>query len=205
MKFKVGDEVKVIDNNEKRVWLKHLVGKKYKIQKLYKCANPDKHCYDIGEEYVIPEDQLELVTHKFKVGDLGLWAIEYDDIEENIINFEDFDWSDFMSKKEFTKADLKNGDVVKLADGDIGIVIRDTDTIIYKEERDSMYYLSDDLVFDNGNKIVAVRRPIVNPDCSFTTFTYERGELVYERKEVEEMTLEEVCKALGKEIKIVKK
>ena len=52
--------------------------------------------------------------------------------------------------------------------------------------------------------IVAVRR-VDDPELvSFNAFKYEYGKLVYERKEVEEMTLEEVCKALGKEIKIVK-
>jgi hypothetical protein len=51
---------------------------------------------------------------------------------------------------------------------------------------------------------MAVRRPCTKGDCCFNAFEHNYGTLVYERKEVEEMTLEEVCKALGKEIKIVK-
>ena len=41
-----------------------------------------------------------------------------------ILNFNDFDWSDINMKK-FTKKDLKNGDVVKFRDGDVGVVILD--------------------------------------------------------------------------------
>ena len=64
----------------------------------------------------------------------------------------------------------------------------------------------DDLthVRDEEYDIVAVRRPRYKGDCMFKAFEFELGELVYERKEVEEMTLAEVCKLLGKEIKIIK-
>jgi hypothetical protein len=64
-----------------------------------------------------------------------------------------------------------------------------------------------DLTSSYGNKeydIIAVRRPKVKGDCQFCAFDHNWGTLVYERKEVEEMTLEEVCRLLGKEIKIVK-
>ena len=62
---------------------------------------------------------------------------------------------------------------------------------------------------DNSNKVnaeldvVAVRRPTKSEDCGFDAFDKELGELVYEREEVETMTLEDVCKALGKKIEIV--
>lgn len=130
-----------------------------------------------------------------------------------IIDFEDFDWSDFM-KKEFTKKDLKNGDVVKYRNGRVGIVILETGTVILEND-DYMGVddICDDLtdkgavypVNSKGWDIVAVRRPTLPCECRFCAFDHEWGKLVYERKEVEEMTLEEVCKALGKEIKIVKK
>lgn len=115
--------------------------------------------------------------------------------------------------KEFTKKDLQNGDVVKLRDGQIGIVLITDDrlnTIIFP---DTSYYLSDyedDLTRPSkfhelcSADIMAVRRPPNSINNFFKAFDYSIGKLVYERKEVEEMTLEEVCKALGKEIKIVK-
>ena len=123
-----------------------------------------------------------------------------------ILEFNDFDWSDF-TMKNFTKKDLKNGDVVKHRDGQVQIVCVDTGTLIRPSSFNTISYLLDDLTCpgDSSYDIVAVRRPCQPSDCQFDAFTCCRGKLVYERKEVEEMTLEEVCKALGKEIKIVKK
>ena len=117
------------------------------------------------------------------------------------------EWSDFMEKK-FTKADLKNGDVIQKRNGNVEIVCVDTGTLITTDHHNRLDDIREDLTSMNGcdYDIVAVRRPTDCGDCSFIAFQQELGELVYdrERKEVEEMTLEEVCKALGKEIKIVK-
>lgn len=122
-----------------------------------------------------------------------------------ILDFNDFDWSDFM-KKEFTKADLKNGDVVKTRDGDVGIAIVDIGVINFGNQGIKFENIRDNLTntMSNDCDIMLVRRPNKPLDCVSSAFSGYRGELVYERKEVEEMTLAEVCKALGKEIKIVK-
>lgn len=121
-------------------------------------------------------------------------------------NYTIIEWSDFMNK-EFTKADLKTGDVVLQRDGKIDIVILDFKMLLTKTGRNFLREFNDDLTSVNGTDydIVAVRRPSVDLDCSFDAFECKSGTLVYERKEVEEMTLEEVCKALGKKIKIVSK
>jgi hypothetical protein len=335
MKFKIGDKVIVTEGPYKqRPWLNNLVGKHVTIQNVFKCANPDIGCYDIGEEYIIPEDNLELYHQKFKVGDkvkiigtkfvfktryigsvytikdierdLGegrgpryvmggypdpgyifyenelelvkpkfdiknypgsyvmhckteedawnfcrylhcmgkKWVTDrtyievqnfhaseggtvyfynegkcvpyvryYKDRLDNfsdkhiILNFEDFDWSDIFMKKEFTKKDLKNGDFVKLRDGSVGIALVDINAITFGRQYMALNDLHDDLTnnLDDNCDIVAIRRPNAPYDCIYEIFSNKKGELVYERKEVEEMTLEEVCKALGKEIKIVKK
>lgn len=120
------------------------------------------------------------------------------------------EWGDFMDNK-FTKADLKSGDVILSVNGDVKIVCIETGTLIQRDGFNSLYELTDDLKCiysdkeDNFDDIVAVRRPKSPRDCQFCAFAEGLGELVYERKyEPEEMTLEEICKALGKEIKIVK-
>ena len=117
------------------------------------------------------------------------------------------EWSDFMNK-EFTKADLKTGDVVKFRNGKIGIVNGDLETIIMTDSWCKINSFNEDLTVQRGCverfDIVAVRRPEISYQCQFCAFEKEYGILVYERKEVEEMTLAEVCKLLGKEIKIVK-
>lgn len=129
-------------------------------------------------------------------------ALGYTD-NKQIIN-----WSDFMDKEctKFTKADLKTGDVVMQRDGTIQIAICELNSFITKNWWNSWNNFNldlthkDDAIYD----IVAIRRPIQGYDCTFHAFDYEFGQLVYERKEPEEMTLAEVCKLLGKEIKIVK-
>lgn len=119
-------------------------------------------------------------------------------------NYTILEWSDFMNK-EFTKADLKTGDVVMRRNGKIGIINRELDTIISKEGYSDLNTMSSNLTtIDEQWDIIAVRRPLKQCDCQFSAFACEWGALVYERKEVEEMTLAEVCKLLGKEIKIVK-
>lgn len=118
-----------------------------------------------------------------------------------------------MANNYFTKKDLRNGDVVMYRNGYVGIVVLETRTVVLKDD----CFMTVDTICDdltNSRKdysttkdwdIVAVRRPECPRDCSLEAFDKKLGKLVYERKEVEEMTLEEVCKALGKEIKIVKK
>lgn len=135
---------------------------------------------------------LECVKHHF----------EYHKLTKN-----NFDWSYYM-KKAFTKADLKNGDVIKRRDGTVQIVCVDVGTCICQtgNHHDRLSDLRNDLTHDDNREgdIIAVRRPLQSKHCCFDAFDLELGELVYERSEPEEMTLEEVCKALGKEIKIVK-
>ena len=121
-------------------------------------------------------------------------------------NYTILEWSDYMEKK-FTKADLKTGDVIKRRNGSVEIIICELDVCICDKGWDDLADIAEDLTCVCGDKrhdIVAVRRPKVNSDCKFSAFSWECGTLVYERPIVEEMTLAEVCKALGKEIKIVK-
>ena len=110
--------------------------------------------------------------------------------------------------KDFTKADLRTGDVVKFRNGEIGIVNGELKTIIMKDKFTCIGHFTENLMYDGmnskGEDIVAVRRPESVYHCQFCAFEKEFGILVYERKEVEEMTLAEVCKLLGKEIKIIK-
>ena len=109
------------------------------------------------------------------------------------------EWSDFMNK-EFTKTDLKTGDVVMQRNGLVQIVNCEHQMFIARDGWNDMNEVNPNLTnkayeeFD----IVAVRRPLKKSDCQFNAFDLERGTLVYERKEVEEMTLAEVCRLLGK-------
>ena len=145
--------------------------------------------------------------YNFNEGKIGHTGY-YERSNYTVLEFEDFDWSDFEMKKEFTKKDLKSGDLVKRRNGDDCIVCVESDLLMHPTL--GGYKLSnirDDLtnIFNSTNDIVSVRRCSGDPEhWSFDAFDRKLGTLVYEHKEVEEMTLEEVCNALGKEVKIVK-
>jgi hypothetical protein len=119
-----------------------------------------------------------------------------------ILEMEDF----IMPKKQFTKADLKTGDFVKLRDGYVGIVNTALGVIVYTDGQGDLDNYTNELqcsIFSDCD-IVAVRRPMEKRDFTFEIFERKFGTLIYEREEVEEMTLEQICKLLGKNIKIVK-
>ena len=114
-------------------------------------------------------------------------------------------WEGFMDNK-FTKSDLKTGDVTLRRDGTTEIYNGELNMFITKEGWNDVENIHNDLtstLFKEAD-IMAVRRPHSKHECGFYAFDSNCGELVYERKEVEEMTLEEVCRFLGKEIKIIK-
>lgn len=118
------------------------------------------------------------------------------------------EWSDFMNAK-FTKADLKTGDVIQQRNGEIGVVNRHLEMITCKGGGwIDLDRFRNDLthVFGKNYDIILVRRPKEKADCNFDAIKQEWGTLVYDRDrdEPEEMTLAEVCKLLGREIKIVK-
>lgn len=117
------------------------------------------------------------------------------------------EWSDFMNK-EFKKEDLKTGDIILRRNGAVEVVNRELETFITPKGWNDFDEMKEDLTSSKDSKydIVAVRRPREKSDCQFKAFEYRWGTLIYEREEeVEEMTLEEVCKLLGKEIKIISK
>lgn len=113
------------------------------------------------------------------------------------------------SMKTFTKKNLRNGDVAVLRNGKVGIVIPDQNVIVLDAgDFERMCNYADDLRiadydYPEGD-IMKVYRPNQPYQCRFRPDSYTEGTLIYERKEIEEMTLEEICSALGKEIKIVK-
>lgn len=117
------------------------------------------------------------------------------------------EWSDFMNK-EFTRDDIKVGDILMTRAGEVQLVI-DTTHGIRVTDSNIVFNrcISSDLCHlygDESYDIVAIRRFNNPSSISFDAFEKNLGRLVYEREETVEMTLEEVCKALGKNVKIVK-
>ena len=112
---------------------------------------------------------------------------------------------------KFTKADLKTGDVVMQRDGLVQIANCELGMFITQIGWNDMDDFNSALNHKTCDEfdIIAIRRPKAKFECRFDAFETKSGTIIYERKEqekreVEEMTLAEVCKLLGKEIKIVK-
>ena len=119
------------------------------------------------------------------------------------------EWSQFNQGTPFARSQLMNGDVVLFACGNTAFYIKKLGcfTTGYGSFSENSY--TDGLTHreDKNLDIVAVRRPRNYNECRLDIFEEgaECGELVYKAKEekAEEMTLEQVCAALGKKVKIV--
>lgn len=118
------------------------------------------------------------------------------------------EWSDFM-KKEFTKEDLKNGDVVVLRNNNVGVILPQLGAIVLKDGVFDMRGLSDDFLACTGAKldcdIMDVYRPQKPWQCQFHKEAYLKGEHVYHRDESPvEITIEEIAKLKGVSVDRIK-
>lgn len=117
------------------------------------------------------------------------------------------EWSDFM-KKEFTKEDLRNGDVVVLRSGEVGIVVlADFNVIVFKDRCNDLKYIKGDLRFPSvaNLDIIDVYRPQASWQCQFEERVCTKGKHVYHRDESPvEITIEEIAKLKGVSVDRIK-
>lgn len=111
--------------------------------------------------------------------------------------------------QKFTKKNLKTGDIVMIRDGRVGVYIEPFDNVVFADGVLHLEYHRDDLtdITWDDRDIIRVRRPKYWLGCGLVPSMYDTDantNIIYERKEPVEMTLEEICAALGKDIKIVK-
>ena len=111
-------------------------------------------------------------------------------------NYKILEWSDCM-KKEFTKADLKDGMLVEQRDGGMYLVL--AGTAVGKGEHNSINGYTDGLKWAGykGGDIVKVYR--ITPGslgCIEDVFIKNNLELIWERTETKKMTVEEMRKKL---------
>lgn len=123
-------------------------------------------------------------------------------------------------EKQFTKSDLKSGDMVELRNGQIYIFIKDAKRNQYDNPTDIFMgvnsyrcipfsHYNDNLLNSKEGKSYDIMKMsdgfyISNIFRAYPSDTFKTPDWVWEREETEEMTLEEVCKELGRDIKIVK-
>ena len=109
-------------------------------------------------------------------------------------------------KDNFTKSNLKSGDIVTFRNNDVEIVFKEQDCVIFSDFAQYFQFFNTQVdltdITDTQWDIVKVQRP---QDAHYLMkYCWDETDIIWERDEAIEMTLEEVCKALGKNIKIVK-
>lgn len=106
-----------------------------------------------------------------------------------------YEWSDYMNN-EFTKSDLRSGDVVVERRGDVAIVCVETGALIYQDGWSDFAKICEDLTDENESKydIMKVYRPQHPSQCQFCG-CYKDGELVYDRDTIEKERSER-CKEI---------
>lgn len=113
------------------------------------------------------------------------------------------EWSDFSN--QFTKNDLRDGMIVEYVNGDLRVVLGNR--LVGQDGHNTLDLYDDDLTILTAHGCNIVRVYKGNPRFISELFNKEYLTLIWERKEKPkpiEMTLEEICKELGREIKIVK-
>lgn len=107
------------------------------------------------------------------------------------------EWEDFMNK-EFTKDDLKNGDVCVCRNGETCIAIPDVGTFIFCDGIITFNDFLTDLKHKrlNNYDIIDVFRPKKNFHCSLIE-NYENGEHIFQRAEPLKLTLKEIAEKFG--------
>ena len=110
--------------------------------------------------------------------------------------------------KEFTKSDLEVGMFVKLRDGKVFLVLESYEELYLTST--SGYYsnlknFNEDLTSKNyrGSDIVSIYLPKKADYLSYHLIG-DNLELIWEREEVKELTMEDIEKIVGCKVKIVK-
>lgn len=106
---------------------------------------------------------------------------------------------------DFTKADLKEFDIVEFRNGRQALITMNIAMGVLEADGFSFRTWNDDLKDNTGADIYDIMK-VYRPTDNIPTDKSKWKDLpvVYERTEVKEMTVEEISKALGYEVKVVK-
>lgn len=86
---------------------------------------------------------------------------------------------------DFSKKDLRSGDVILRRNKRVGIILLELGLIIVTDGYDLLSELNDDLTYTVDypeGDIIAVRRPKTPADCQFTAYKNCMGTLIYQRE-----------------------
>lgn len=137
--------------------------------------------------------EIRTVEHVFS-DDYVLYDTEYFFAEEWLAPADDF-----------TKADLKEFDIVEFRNGRQALITMNIAIGVLEADGFSFRTWNDDLKDNTGADVYDIMK-VYRPTDNIPTDKSKWKDLpvVYERTEVKEMTVEEISKALGYEVKVVK-
>ena len=174
MSIKVGDRVRILDGR------KILDGRN----------NPNIHPKWVdGMDELIGE--IRTVKHINGIGDYSLEGISYFFAEE------------WLAPAEFTKADLKEFDIVEFRNGRQALITMNIAMGVLEADGFSFRTWNDDLKDNTGADIYDIMK-VYRPTDNIPTDKSKWKDLPVVYEEVKEMTVEEISKALGYEVKVVK-
>lgn len=148
----------------------------------------------------------ERTCYNFKDGDYS--GISFYKAE----GFEILEWSDYMNN-QFTKSNLRNGDVCVCGNGNVYVAVIETGTLLGRsgfmklkdyDENLLRFDINKEVDFDyNINKVYRPKQPY---QCQFIECHYCAGDLVFDRAAIEtvEVTLEEIAKLKGVSVDRIK-
>ena len=178
-KIKVGDKIKIISTKNENFSYSSVIGKIYIVEEIREDSCKEKFAALKNSIYMPYLYNCELVDEK---------------------------------EKQFTKSDLKNGDIVELRNGERYVYIEKyNDRFIYSTDSDEVIVNLEDGENSRLGNYDDDLRYKGRGNCEYDIMKildmsefYKKPEWTWEREKTEEMTLEEVCKELGRDIKIVK-
>ena len=177
--IKVGDKIKIISTKNESFSYSSVIGKIYIVEEIREDSCKEKFAALKNSIYMPYLYNCELVDEK---------------------------------EKQFTKSDLKNGDIVELRNGERYVYIEKyNDRFIYSTDSDEVIVNLEDGEYSRLGNYDDDLRYKGRGNCEYDIMKildmsefYKKPEWTWERKKPEEMTLGEVCKELGRDIKIVK-
>ena len=177
--IKVGDKIKIINTKNEDFSYSSVIGKIYIVEEIRENSCKEKFATLKNSIYMPYLYNCELVDEK---------------------------------EKQFTKSDLKNGDIVELRNGERYVYIEKyNDRFIYSTDSDEVIVNLKDGEYSRLGNYDDNLRYKGRGNCEYDIMKildmsefYKKTKWTWEREKTEEMTLEEVCKELGRDIKIVK-
>lgn len=144
-----------------------------------------------------------------------IYTISKIDSDQEYYMFEEIGWVwtdemiEGLVKASFTKSDLKTGMVVEYRNGSRRLVLRDYqgtgEDLLIGDRWSSFNFYNEDLTYSSGDKDYDIMKVYVAINYCDTLYLLDskccKCRVVWERKEIKEVTLEQIAEKFGVDVK----